>query len=83
MNLSNIKLRLFKATISNYVYADAFGVHIGDDLPKEKDVLISICSLYIAGYSISEVTSLLADHKIYATDIREISTLLSTKGVLK
>jgi len=81
MNLTNVKLRLFKVTVGCISFSDALGVHIGSkdlktDLPGKSVRFTMIDHLYVSGYSMHQVTKFLKFNRIYSTKIKEVSKLL-------
>ena len=75
MNLSEVKLKLFRVKSNNITVYDAFGIHIGDNTPTS-NIRNMREILYVAGESMDQVIKYLFINKIHATQIVEMGILL-------
>lgn len=81
MNLSDVKLKLFKAEILNLTFIDEFGEHIGDNLPGDRSIFRrDRAELHVAAKSIKDVADFLQSHSINATSIAEVDILLEVSN---
>jgi len=79
MNLTEVRMKLFKVKVSEIAVQDAFGIHIGDNLPtRNPDVPLHIIkNIYIAGVNVKDAVDFLSKHKIDISAIEEVSILLN------
>ena len=82
MNITDIKLRVFEVTVTKPSIVDAYGEHIGDNLPTDGPGLFTKFrdKLHVAGYSMTQVANLLSIHKIQAINIKDLDILLNATG---